>query len=75
MEHDAVMAINRSSVLVAYPLAIGGRGNAFRYTLKVHPVIPFTLNDDWNLITRTVIASAHVEGVFPRSETGIRDIV
>jgi hypothetical protein len=29
----------------------GGRGNAFRYTLNVQPVIPFTLNDDWNLIT------------------------
>ena len=47
----------------------GGRGNAFRYTLNVQPVIPFTLNDDWNLITRTIIPFAHVERVFPQPET------
>jgi hypothetical protein len=53
----------------------GGRGNAFRYTLNVQPVIPFTLNDDWNLITRTIVPFAHVERVFPQPETGIGDIV
>jgi hypothetical protein len=50
----------------------GGRGNAFRYTLNVQPVIPFTLNDDWNLITRTIIPFAYVERVFPQPETGSR---
>lgn len=53
----------------------GGRGNAFRYTLNVQPVIPFSLNDDWNLITRTIVPFAHVERVFPQPETGIGDIV
>ena len=53
----------------------GGRGNAFRYTLNIQPIIPFTLNDDWNLITRTIIPFAHVERVFPQPETGIGDIV
>jgi hypothetical protein len=53
----------------------GGRANAFRYTLNVQPVIPFTLNDDWNLITRTIIPFAHVERVFLQPETGIGGIV
>ena len=53
----------------------GGRGNAFRYTLNIQPIIPFTLNDDWNLITRTIIPFAHVERVFPQPETGVGDIV
>ena len=32
-----------------------GPANAMRYTLNIQPVIPFTLSDDWNLITRTII--------------------
>jgi len=27
----------------------------FRYTLNVQPVVPFELNEDWNLITRTIL--------------------
>jgi hypothetical protein len=32
-----------------------GPANAMRYTANIQPVIPFTLNKDWNLITRTII--------------------
>lgn len=32
-----------------------GPHNGVRYTLNLQPVIPFTLNDDWNLITRTIV--------------------
>ena len=32
-----------------------GPKNAMRYTLNFQPVIPFSLNDDWNLITRTIL--------------------
>jgi len=54
----------------------GGRNNdAFRYTLNVQPVIPFTLNNDWNLITRAVIPFASWDGVFPHPESGFGDIV
>lgn len=28
---------------------------AWQYTLNVQPVIPFTLNQDWNLTTRTIV--------------------
>jgi hypothetical protein len=36
---------------------------------------PFRLNNDWNLITRTVIPFAAWNGVFPSTETGLGDIV
>jgi hypothetical protein len=32
-----------------------GPANAMKYTLNIQPVIPFTLNDDFNLITRTIL--------------------
>jgi hypothetical protein len=36
-----------------FDFGLGHHGEGFRYTLNFQPVIPFTLNDDWNLITRT----------------------
>ncbi len=32
-----------------------GPADAKKYVVNIQPVIPFTLNDDWNLITRTII--------------------
>src|SRR5215831_7933320 len=32
-----------------------GPKDAMKYTLNFQPVIPFSLNDDWNLITRTIL--------------------
>jgi hypothetical protein len=51
----------------------GGTGNAFRYTLNFQPVIPITLNSDWNLILRTVVPLQHFERVFPDHRTGLGD--
>lgn len=33
----------------------GPRGDGFQYKMNIQPVIPFKLNDTWNLITRTII--------------------
>jgi hypothetical protein len=33
----------------------GFKDDAFRYTLNVQPVIPISLNRDWNLISRTIL--------------------
>ena len=38
-----------------YDEDIGPRGDGDRWTLNIQPVVPFKLNDDWNLITRTII--------------------
>jgi hypothetical protein len=53
----------------------GGTGNAFRYTLNVQPVIPISLNNDWNLITRTILPISHYERVFSNHRTGLGDVV
>jgi len=38
-----------------------GPANAMRYTANVQPVIPFTLSEDWNLITRTILPIVYAE--------------
>lgn len=54
----------------------GGRNDdGRRFTMVAQPVIPFELNKDWNLITRTVIPYAHVSNVFPSTESGLGDSV
>ena len=32
-----------------------GSANAMRYTANIQPVIPISLSEDWNLITRTIV--------------------
>ncbi|MEM1084880.1 MAG: transporter [Verrucomicrobiota bacterium] len=57
----------------------GPRGDGFKWTMNIQPVIPIKLNDDWNLITRTIIPVVHqddVAGSFVRpsgSQTGLGD--
>jgi len=43
----------------------GQGGKGLRYTLVTQPVIPFHLNENWNLITRATIPFADVPRVFP----------
>src|SRR6266567_9266471 len=38
-----------------------GSANATRYTANIQPVIPFSLGDDWNLITRTIVPVIYAE--------------
>jgi hypothetical protein len=47
--------------------------DAFRYTLNIQPVIPLSLNSDWNLIVRTIVPFASFDGLFPQTETGLAD--
>jgi hypothetical protein len=54
-----------------------GPANAMRYTANIQPVIPFSLNEDWNLITRTILpviyAESPVQGGSDKS--GLGDLV
>jgi hypothetical protein len=45
--------------------------------LNIQPVIPFRLNDDWNVISRTILPLVHQSDIAPGagSQTGIGDIV
>ena len=55
----------------------GGPGSeGFKFTLNVQPVIPITLTDDWNLISRTIVPIIHQDDVIPdSSQSGIGDIL
>ena len=56
---------------------IGPADGGSRLTLNVQPVIPFSLNDDWNLISRTILPVVDQEDLFPGSgdQFGLGDTV
>jgi len=74
-EEDLVKATaNPVAAMISLPLQSNwergfGPDNKLRYTLNVQPVIPVKLNDDWNLVTRTIVPVVHM----PALETGQSD--
>ena len=54
-----------------------GSANAMRYTVNIQPVIPFSLGDDWNLITRTIVPVIYAESPVKggSDHSGLGDIV
>jgi hypothetical protein len=48
-----------------------------RLTMNAQPVIPISLNDDWNLISRTIVPVVSQEDIFPDSgdQFGLGDTV
>jgi hypothetical protein len=53
----------------------GPNDDGFRYLLNLQPVVPFELNEDWNLITRTIIPIASQQDlVTDGSQSGLGDI-
>ncbi len=53
-----------------------GPNNAVQYILNFQPVIPISLNDDWNLITRTILPTINQPSPAPgiRSAFGLGDL-
>jgi hypothetical protein len=62
-------------ILLGYTQDIGPDDAGDRLTLTFQPVIPFSINDDWNLITRTIVAAVDQSDIFPGagSQFGISD--
>jgi hypothetical protein len=55
-------------------LGHGSRG--FKYTLNFQPVIPISISENWNLISRTIVPVIHQDEVVPNStQGGLGDIV
>lgn len=58
-----------------YDENIGPNDDGTQNTFVVKPVIPFSLNENWNLISRTIIPYIDLEDVTPgSSENGFGDI-
>ncbi|MBY6004990.1 transporter [Salipiger bermudensis] len=59
-----------------YDEGYGADGGGYRYTLNIQPVIPISLNDDWNLVSRTIVPVISQTDVIPgSSQKGYGDIV
>jgi hypothetical protein len=50
-----------------YNDGIGPAGDGKQGYLNVQPVIPFTLNKDWNLISRTIVPIVDQNDIFPQA--------
>ncbi len=60
-----------------YDSDIGLNDNGDRYQLNIQPVIPISLNDDWNIISRTILPVVSQDDIFPGSgsQSGLGDVV
>jgi len=60
-----------------YDSNIGSAGDGTRATLNVQPVVPFELNIEWNLISRTILPIVDQKDISPGtdSQSGLSDTV
>lgn len=56
---------------------IGVDGEGERYTLNIQPVIPVSISDDWNLISRTIVPAIDQSDVVAGtgSQSGLGDVL
>ena len=60
-----------------YDSDIGPADDGDRWTLNIQPVIPISIGEDWNLISRTILPVVSQDDIYDDagSQTGIGDIV
>lgn len=60
-----------------YDENIGPDGEGSRVTMNIQPVIPFSIGEDWNLISRTIIPIVSQDDIYPGagSQDGLGDVV
>ena len=82
-EELAQQLANPVAALVQVPLqfnfdeGLGPEGEGRRTILNIQPVIPFSIGEDWNLISRTIVPVVTLDGIAPGSGTqqGVGDTV
>ncbi|WP_136809031.1 transporter [Desulfosediminicola flagellatus] len=60
-----------------YDRNIGANDDGERLTLNIQPVVPVSISEDWNLISRTILPVVYQDDIFAGagSQSGIGDIV
>jgi len=63
-------------VQMTYDRGIGPQDDGWRLQTNIQPVYPIQLNEDWNLITRTIVPVIYQDDIFPGegSQFGLGDI-
>ncbi len=66
----AKAALNPVAALISVPIQNNwdfgiGPSDAMKYTANIQPVIPVTLNEDWNLISRTILPTIYLDSTAP----------
>lgn len=76
----AMQLSNPVAALISVPLQSNwdfgiGSKDAYQYKLNIQPVIPITLNSEWNLISRTILPVIDAESPYPGvdSASGLGD--
>jgi hypothetical protein len=74
--------LNPIASLISLPLqnnfdwGAGPNDDGFQYKLNVQPVIPISLNEDWNVISRTIVPYVYQDNVIgTSSQSGLADTV
>jgi hypothetical protein len=72
---NPVAALISVPVQLNYDSGYGQGGDGERWTLNLQPVVPITLNEDWNLISRTILPVIYQTDVVGNgSDSGIGDV-
>ena len=60
-----------------YDSGIGPREDGEKWVLNVQPVVPIELNQDWNVISRTIVPLVSQQDIFPGAggQSGVGDVV
>ncbi len=74
---------NPVASLISVPLQenldynLGPKDDGFRSTLNVQPVIPFSISEEWNVISRTILPVIYQDDLFPGAgdQFGMGDIL
>lgn len=82
-EELAMQLSNPVAALISVPFQFNGERNigpardGTRTVLNIQPVVPFSLNAEWNIISRTILPVVWQDDIFPGagSQSGVGDIV
>ncbi len=74
---NPVAALISAPIQYNYDENIGADDTGSRTTINIQPVIPFSLNKDWNVISRTILPVIEQKDIYPGAgkQSGIGDIV
>jgi len=62
---NPIAAMISAPVQNNFDFGAGPKGDGFQYLVRVQPVIPFSLGDDWNIISRTIVPIIYQDHIVP----------